>query len=1184
MSDNFAFTYSDDLEELVIPEGVTHINDKAFANCKNLKKVLLPESLLSIGIGAFSGCKNLEEIVLPNSITELSDECFMGCEKLNVILPKNIIKLGNRVFSGCTRLNHFPTNVESFGDECFKNCRSLRNVILNEEISYIPNGAFKGCTYLESVIYNGINNVMIGEKCFKDCKRLKEIPSFVHILNKYAFAGCSSIKEVTLTDTNIPEGCFRDCKSLEKINGDIYSLGSFAFSECSSLIDIDLSNVRKVSAEAFSNCYNLRNVKVSELLNRIESRAFYRCYNLDNFNMPDSIEFICKEAFRYCKSIKSLHIPFNLRDFGKAAFANMSSLEYIDSNNKSFITSEDHKLLIMPMQQKLVLYTMGSKDKSYTLKNYNVVYDEIDRELVQPISYIGPYVFAGAENLEELTICGVTNDIEVTAFIDCPNLKSLVVEGISFGTCPGFNIRDNGRYYFEDNSKHKMNFPFESIRFTGEITSIYPRGFIDFKDIKYLYFDTKNEFTIGADAFSNLSLVKDVYIPDNVLGIKDNAFNPSTILHFSDELIVDKLISMKKEESKYNNPYCLYTFSSDKFYIKDGDKISSFTKDEINQTIKNSELVTKKPIAFYNYMEELKKYKLKDYSILKNGILIDNLSKDGISFLLGYLKENKDFALNVLKESGILEDNDKYSKYLLENVNEVIGKIEILKKFNITNPLFYNKLLLATCSNEVFESLLKFDSSLFESVLVNSGLLNLIKDSSNNNSFGTTSNGLVNNNIIGNKLLSYMNFIKENNITSKFLMNVVFISNDSDITREFMLHFNNNLKRLVKASGVFDSDIVKTNSQNFQDLLILLKITGALEDDEIVSQRATTYITEKIFDKVYPNGEVNQYRIYGDDIHRIFNFNNVDIIYDEEFSEFFLENYKELYKLEIAHSGIIERIFKNFKDISRTSTSDRGSQRHLKVTVSKCTYFLASNKFRGVTEENAELATLIGWWYNTNDVWESALRIYNESLSAPRNIFAPMVKDKDDNFVFDSSPKHDLKEVSDSDYTYDWLPKQDYDNLVLGKYCSCCAHINGGGQGIMRASMIHDSCQNLVIRYKGDIIAKSTLYVNRNQGYAVFNNIEVSLKFNSEEEHREIYKAFMRGAKAFLEVYNRNYPNAPINKINIGINRNKIFQETKKDIHPIVDIEQSLYFGNYSLNDQHYLGDWSYGQQLVLKR
>ena len=56
------------------------------------------------------------------------------------------------------------------------------------------------------------------------------------------------------------------------------------------------------------------------------------------------------------------------------------------------------------------------------------------------------------------------------------------------------------------------------------------------------------------------------------------------------------------------------------------------------------------------------------------------------------------------------------------------------------------------------------------------------------------------------------------------------------------------------------------------------------------------------------------------------------------------------------------------------------------------------------------------------------------------------------------------KEDLNENYSYQWLPKQDINNFVLGKYCNCCAHIEGAGQGIMRASMALNCCQNLVIR------------------------------------------------------------------------------------------------------------------------
>ena len=1217
-----AFAGCENLEEITLPKNLKKLNFRSFADCKRLKKIIIPEGLEEIDWAVFSGCENLEEIVLPNSIkkldkqlflnckrlkkvtfpnniTELPDEFFKGCKRLDIELPKTITKLGKRVFSGCTQLSQYPYHITSFEEECFKDCKSLKTILLKKEIPYIPDGAFMGCTNLESISYEGLLDLKIGVASFKNCKSLERVPHFVKGYNKYAFEGCDSIKEVIITDLHIPEGCFRDCKGLEHIHEravKIYSMDSFAFSGCTSLTDVTLNNIQNIPAEAFSNCHNLKSVKINSLIRQIGNRAFYRCYNLSDFDIPGSVERIGKEALRYCNSITTLLIPYSLKNFGAAAFANMASLENIESPfNQEFVTP-DHKILIMPRYQKLVLYASGLKDKSYTLKDYNVFYEGLNRELIRPITYIGEYAFAGSHNLEDLTICGCTNDIEVNAFEDCPNLKNLTVEGISFGACPSFNIRENARYYFEEHSKQPMDFPFDKLYFTGEISSIYPNGFKDFKDIKEIHFSTDKPYSIGAGAFENMSKVEEADIPDNITGIGNYAFHPNTTLRFNNGLETKELISMETTTNKYQKKYKLFTLPQS-YYIEEGSNLISITKKAIEDSCKNSELIINDPLTYYDYIRSLKQYEL-EQPLLRNGILMKNLSAEGTYTLLEYLKKEGEFALNILRNSGILEDNEECSIYLLENVKELIEKIEILKKHNIKNPLFYNKLLLATCSKEDFETLLTYDPELLEEVLKNSNLLHLTKDSSlevdgeiaqvlpcrGDNSFDKKPKELIDNKEVGKKLLSFIRFLKENNITNKILMNEYFISNDSPLAREFLLRFNNNLKRLIRNSEVFQNTVIKTNAQNFQDLLILLKISGALEEDPITSQKATTYISEKLFEEKLPSGEKNPFKIKADDIHRIFNFKNVNIEYNPEFAEFFLENYKELYKLELSHSGMIERIYKNFKDISRTSTSDHGSQRHLKVTLEKCTQYLSNNKFDGVTEENRKFATLIGWWYDNNRAWENALKIYQESLEAPRNIFAPSTCDEDGNRIFDNDSKHDLREKEDFDYTYDWLPKQEYENLILGKYCNCCAHIEGAGQGIMRASMILDCCQNLVIRYHGEIIAKAIIYVNQEEGYAVFNNMEGSLNFKEEEQLKQIYEAFMRGANAFVETFNKNNPNTPITKITIGTNRNKIVDYLNDENHPRVPVQQALHYGRYSLNNSGYTGDWASGQRLVLKR
>jgi hypothetical protein len=372
---------------------------------------------------------------------------------------------------------------------------------------------------------------------------------------------------------------------------------------------------------------------------------------------------------------------------------------------------------------------------------------------------------------------------------------------------------------------------------------------------------------------------------------------------------------------------------------------------------------------------------------------------------------------------------------------------------------------------------------------------------------------------------------------------------------------------------------------NFSYLLFLLKITGALEEDPIIRQKASTFITENMFLEKFDNNKINEYRIVGDDIHRVFNFKYIREEYDEEFANFFIENYKELIKEEREKSGFIQRVYLNFRQISKTSLSNKGSQRKLKVTIDKCKNYLLKTKFDNVTEENKKLADLIGAWYDDNTSWIYANAIYNESLKAPRNIFTKVEINDLGEAIYDNSKDNDLREEINENYSYEWLPKQDYNNLILGKYCNCCAHVNGAGQGIMRASMILDYCQNLVIRNSiGEIIAKSTLCLNKDDCYAVFNNVEVNLKYRAPHQKELIYKAFLRGVNAFFTTYNKNNKDKKLKTITIGSTRNILKEYFENNTE--TEIYEGINFKEYSIpgSDFKYNGDWQDCQRLVLKK
>lgn len=52
------------LQEITIPDGVTRIDDEAFADCNHLKIVRLSKNVMTIGENAFAYCDNLRKIIV----------------------------------------------------------------------------------------------------------------------------------------------------------------------------------------------------------------------------------------------------------------------------------------------------------------------------------------------------------------------------------------------------------------------------------------------------------------------------------------------------------------------------------------------------------------------------------------------------------------------------------------------------------------------------------------------------------------------------------------------------------------------------------------------------------------------------------------------------------------------------------------------------------------------------------------------------------------------------------------------------------------------------------------------------------------------------------------------------------------------------------------------------------------
>lgn len=74
--------HKDEIEKVVISNGITYVGARSFYNYDKLKDVEFGDDIYEIGEHAFFSCDALTVICLPESFKVFGPSCFMGCTKL----------------------------------------------------------------------------------------------------------------------------------------------------------------------------------------------------------------------------------------------------------------------------------------------------------------------------------------------------------------------------------------------------------------------------------------------------------------------------------------------------------------------------------------------------------------------------------------------------------------------------------------------------------------------------------------------------------------------------------------------------------------------------------------------------------------------------------------------------------------------------------------------------------------------------------------------------------------------------------------------------------------------------------------------------------------------------------------------------------------------------------------------
>ena len=91
--------YCSNLENIVIPDGVTSIGNWAFSGCSKLENITIPNSVTSIGDWGFDDCSSLTSVEIPDSVTSIGDWAFNGCSSLtSITIPESVTDIGKCSF------------------------------------------------------------------------------------------------------------------------------------------------------------------------------------------------------------------------------------------------------------------------------------------------------------------------------------------------------------------------------------------------------------------------------------------------------------------------------------------------------------------------------------------------------------------------------------------------------------------------------------------------------------------------------------------------------------------------------------------------------------------------------------------------------------------------------------------------------------------------------------------------------------------------------------------------------------------------------------------------------------------------------------------------------------------------------------------------------------------------------
>ncbi len=168
--------------DIIIPETVvvypdhtytvTGIDQHAFTNSQQLASVSMPNTITFIGQGAFSADTLLSSITIPSSVDSIGSYAFMYCTGLtSLAIPSSVKTIGFHAFAGCNGVTSVTVDSENTTFDSRDNCNAIietasntlvagfNNTVIPSSVTSIGNGAFALSSLTSIVIPESVTRI-----------------------------------------------------------------------------------------------------------------------------------------------------------------------------------------------------------------------------------------------------------------------------------------------------------------------------------------------------------------------------------------------------------------------------------------------------------------------------------------------------------------------------------------------------------------------------------------------------------------------------------------------------------------------------------------------------------------------------------------------------------------------------------------------------------------------------------------------------------------------------------------------------------------------------------------------------------------------------------------------------------------------------------------------------------------